>query len=142
MRAFILGFPTFLGEGRCLVQVFTGSGLVRDVYVLTEIKTNPMETGLATRVPESATILQQDLALPGPEPLTAGEWYAHYGPISYYDDVGPASFTTIPLGWEEGRFTDPIPGRKVVPDDEAEALRERLSPPPVERVLEDLGERA
>ncbi|NYH52980.1 hypothetical protein HNR06_002569 [Nocardiopsis arvandica] len=142
MKAFILGFPTFLGEGRGLVQIFTGSGLARDVYILTEIKSNPMETGLVTRVPELAAILQEDLALPGPEPLTAGEWYAHYGPFSYHDDIGPAGFTTIPLGWEEGRFTDPISGREVVPDDEAEALRKRLSLPPVEEVLEALGERA
>ncbi|OLT27366.1 hypothetical protein BJF83_01935 [Nocardiopsis sp. CNR-923] len=142
MKAFILGFPTFLGEGRGLVQIFTGSSLVRDVYVLTEIKSNPMETGLVTRVPELAEILQEDLALPGPEPLIAGEWYAHYGPFSYFDDIGPASFTTIPLGWEGGRFTDPISDRKVVPDAEADALRERLSLPPVEEVLEALGERA
>ncbi|WP_156365796.1 hypothetical protein [Nocardiopsis sp. NRRL B-16309] len=113
---------------------------MRDVYILTEIKSNPMETGLVTRVPELAVILQQDLTLHGPEALTAGEWYAHYGPFSYYEDFGPASFTTIPLGWEEGRFTDPISDRRVVPEDEAEALRKRLSLPPVEQVLEALGE--
>lgn len=140
LSAFILTFPTPHGDGRGLVNIFEGSQ--GKVFVLSEIRTNPIARVMDARVPDVAATLQNDLAISRAEQLTKAEWYAHHGAFSYhYTEMGPATFTTIPLRWDGTTYTDSVEGRRLLSEKQAEELIERLGIPPVEAQLKHLGEK-
>ncbi|WP_431871837.1 hypothetical protein [Nocardiopsis eucommiae] len=139
LTVFILSFPTPHGDGRCLVNVFTSPSA--RVFVLSEIKSNPISRVMDARIPEIAETLQNDLALPQHEQLSTAEWYTHHGPFSYhYMELGPSTFTTVPLGWNGTAYTDPVEGRELLTTRQKTELVNRLGMPSVESQLKHLGE--